>query len=134
MIAVLDTNVIVSAFLIDKGNPARILDAALLRRFVMVASETIFSEYREVLARPRFDIPAVAHDEILAYLDQIALKVEPESFPLGLPDPDDEIFLAAAIASQADHLVTGNLKHFPPVHRRGVSVISPAEFVKQLPQ
>jgi predicted nucleic acid-binding protein len=28
-------------------------------------------------------------------------------------DPDDDIFLKCARAARADHLATGNLKHFP---------------------
>ncbi len=132
MIAVLDTNVIVSALLGDKGNPAKILDAALLKRFVIAVSEAILAEYREVLARPRLDIPVAARDHVIGYLDRIALKVDPVPSKFDLPDPDDEVFLAVALASHADHLVSGNLKHFPPARRRGVSVVSPAEFVKQI--
>jgi predicted nucleic acid-binding protein len=48
---------------------------------------------------------------------------------LDLPDPDDEAFLAVALAASADYLVTGNLAHYPHGKRKGCAVLSPAEFM-----
>jgi hypothetical protein len=41
------------------------------------------------------------------------------------------VFLALAHASGA-WMVTGNLKHFPEKARRGVTVVSPAEYLNRL--
>ena len=50
---------------------------------------------------------------------------------LGLPDLDDEPFLAVALAASVDHfLVTGNLSDYPPEKRRGCTVVSPAVFME----
>ena len=62
-------------------------------------------------------------------LDGVAAEADQEG-ELGLPDPDDEPFLAAALAAKADFLVTGNLSDYPPGKRRGCSVVSPAEFME----
>jgi hypothetical protein len=48
----------------------------------------------------------------------------------GLP-PDDVPILAAAIACRATHLLTGDIRHFGPLHGRrvaGVLVLRPAEY------
>jgi hypothetical protein len=51
--------------------------------------------------------------------------------PIALPYSADSVFLALAHAS-GGWLVTGNGKHFPKSVRRGVSVISPAEYLAEL--
>lgn len=51
---------------------------------------------------------------------------------LRLPDPNDEPFLEAALASGANALVTRNLKHFPREACRGVKVVSPTQFLQSL--
>jgi len=42
------------------------------------------------------------------------------------------MFIEVAVASEADFLVTGNLKHFPETARAGVRVVSPREFLDVL--
>jgi len=48
---VLDTNVVVSGLLHQKGAPATILDAATSKQFRCHISESLLDEYREVLTR-----------------------------------------------------------------------------------
>lgn len=47
-----------------------------------------------------------------------------------LPDPDDEPFLAVALAGAVDFLVTGNGADYPPEKRRGCAVVSRAAFME----
>lgn len=54
-------------------------------------------------------------------------------WPLPGPDPDDLVFLALAQATGA-LVVTGNQAHFPLEIRDGVKVVSPAEYVGQIPE
>ena len=56
MKVVLDTNVLVSAFLKPRSNPARILRLVLQGDIQIVINEHIMAEYREVLFRPKFDL------------------------------------------------------------------------------
>jgi predicted nucleic acid-binding protein len=87
-----------------------------------------------VLGRPEFGFPAAYIDDILAALDQFAFIVTAAApWPIALPDPDDAPFPAVARAS-ASVLVTGNLRHFPPRVRSGVTVLSPRELVDRLKQ
>ena len=48
---------------------------------------------------------------------------------LTLPDPDDRHVLAAAIHCNASVIVTANLKDFPATARRGLTVLTPNEFL-----
>lgn len=89
----------------------------------------IFSEYAEVLRRPKFKFE---EEKIAALLDHIKHRGRAAaSSPLlqALPDPDDEPFLEVAMGGQAACLVTGNHAHFPPHLCQPVKVLSPSEFL-----
>jgi predicted nucleic acid-binding protein len=93
--------------------------------------ELILSEYAEVLARPRFKFDPKRVREVLTKFEVDGLAVNArEHSDLDLPDPDDEPFLAVALAASADFLVTGNLADYPPNKRRRCAVVSPAEFMQ----
>jgi len=51
---VLDTNIIVSAYLNENGHPFRVLKLALAGAINLCASEPIFDEYRELLQRKSY--------------------------------------------------------------------------------
>ncbi|MEI6036076.1 MAG: putative toxin-antitoxin system toxin component, PIN family, partial [Verrucomicrobiae bacterium] len=59
-------------------------------------------------------------------------EAEPAPWPREGPDPDDLVFLALAKAIGAV-LVTGNLADFPTEIRDGVIVMSPSEYLAQIP-
>jgi putative PIN family toxin of toxin-antitoxin system len=127
---VLDTNVLVSGLLNANGNPARILNLVLSGALQICHNNAILSEYREVLARPRFKFDPLRTADVLEKLAIDGIEIDASAFvDLGLPDPDDEPFLAVALASSSDFLVTGNIAHFPLAKRHGCSVTTPAEFI-----
>ena len=128
---VLDTNVVVSGLLKSQGNPAQALTLALAGVVQVCHDKLILAEYAEVLARPRFKFDPKRVREVLTKLEVDGLAVDAsEHSDLDLPDPDDEPFLAVALAASADFLVTGNLADYPPDKRRGCVVVSPAVFME----
>lgn len=128
---VLDTNVLVSGLLQPLGNPAQILSLALAGAIQVCHDERILAEYAEVLARPRFKLDAALVRDVLAKLEQDGVAVDATGqTSLNLPDPDDEPFLAVALAAAADFLVTGNLADYPKQKCKGRAVVSPAEFME----
>ena len=46
------------------------------------------------------------------------------------PDPNDDMFLELAVSGNADYLITGNLKDFPPSPFQGLPILSPAAFLE----
>ena len=129
MKVVLDTNVLVSGLLNSRGNPATILRLALNRAFQSCHDKRMLAEYSEVLARPRFKFDPIRVRSVLTKLEADGLSFVPSNELLDLPDPDDEPFLAVALASSADYLVTGNIADYPPAKCQGMRVVTPAEFV-----
>ncbi len=129
---VLDTNVVVSGLLQARGNPAQVLALVLSGAVQICHDERILAEYAEVLARPRFKFDPKRVREVLNKIgtDGLAFDASEES-NLDLPDPDDEPFLAVALAASADFLVTGNLADYPPDKRRGCTVVPPAAFMTE---
>jgi uncharacterized protein len=53
---VLDTNVLVSAFLNPSGAPSQVLTLVLAGELKLLFDRRILDEYAEVLARPRFEL------------------------------------------------------------------------------
>lgn len=129
---VLDTNVLVSGLLSATGPPAWIVEAVLAGRLELALDMAIRYEYEEVLRRREFRFSSEIVDDLLSAVDHFGFLVAAAPpCPAPLPDPDDEPFLAVAAAS-GSVLVTGNLKHFPPDARAGVSVLTPRELVDKL--
>jgi putative PIN family toxin of toxin-antitoxin system len=127
--AVIDTNVLVSALIASSGNEALLL-LAVNQGFVKPCfSDPMLKEYAEVLARPRFSFP---DDEIAAVLDLFRHHGEHvRATPLtGVsPDPKDDPFMACALESRADFLVTGNKRDFPQERLPGTQVVSAGELL-----
>ena len=134
--AVLDTNVFVSALISPKGPPAAILKALRSQRFTLVSSPPINEEVIEVLTRPHirdryglgdriFDVSFILWELAEVVIDFPEVKV--------CSDPDDDKFLATAIAGGADYLVTGDVADLLRLHRyKDVTIVSPREFVSVL--
>ncbi len=68
-----------------------------------------------------------------AVIDHIELTgklVEPEPISAeGYTDPDDIMFAEAFITSNAEALITGNLRHYKPLLKKNVLVLTPADFI-----
>lgn len=126
---VLDTNVLVSAFLKPQSKPARILRLVIQGEIRIIINEAILAEYNEVLSRPVFKLNDKYVQKILKLFRTKGIKATALAKSFHLPDSSDEPFLEAAIACRADALVTGNLKHFPEEKCHGQNILLPAEFL-----
>ena len=133
--AVLDTNILVSAFITSRGTPAKLLHAWRAEHFDLVTSPPILIELQEALRRPKIHIRYhLSREDIHNFLTLLASAtvLVPGTTAVSAPiqDPDDLMVLATAIESQASYLVTGDkellhLKRFQSVH-----IITPSAFLR----
>ena len=129
---VLDTNVLVAGLLSPHAAPARVVQAVVAGHVRVCFDSRIVAEYRQVLARPKFGFNQDLAEEVVDWIEASGELVAPPPLSISLPDPDDVMFLEVAMAAKADHLVTGNVRHYPAGKRHGVSVIKPGQFVERL--
>lgn len=127
---VVDTNVVVSAALTAGGNCDRILRAAVDGQIRLAWSTLMLAEYKGVLSRPKFGFSTPVVASLLSVFTA-SEQVTPVPVPR-LPDPDDEVFLATALATTEKLLVTGNLAHFPEEICAPARILSPAAALRLL--
>jgi putative PIN family toxin of toxin-antitoxin system len=132
MIVVLDTNVLVSGILKPHSKSAGILRLVADGTVQLAYDYRLLSEYRDVLNRPRFDLPKEAVETFLAQVEQEGFLVSAKPLKFSLPYPGDEPFLEVALSARVAAVVTGNKRHFPKKNYEGVRILSPAEFLKAL--
>lgn len=124
---VLDTNVIISA-LIFGGKPRVILELVVRKKLKGITSSPLLTELTEILIKKfRFSQKAatVTENKIKEGFE----LVYPRKIIKILKDEPDNRVLEAALAGQAEFIVTGdkellNLKSF-----RGVKVLNPTDFL-----
>lgn len=110
MRVILDTNVLVSGLISPGGIPARLVEAWLDKRFVLVSHPLQLDEAREVSRREKIRA-LIRPAEAGRLVNQIALVAE---MPDVLPDvrrsrdPRDDFLLALCEAGRADWLATGD--------------------------
>ena len=130
MLAVIDTNVWVSAFLTPHGAPGQLLESVRGGRLRPVYSIAIEDEYREVLFRSKFAINRSLLYEFFARLAEDGARVNPARVSYSnLPDPSDAPFTAAA-RHAACPIVTRDARHYPP--ECGAEILSPAACLLRL--
>ena len=131
-LAVLDTNVLISAGITPGGVPAKLIFDWVLKEHVqVVTSPEVVAEYREVVRRPRFRKYRFPPLWLETFIEESLWLQDTEPWKQPCPDPTDAPFLALAHAAGA-WLVTGNLKHFPESVRNGVKVLSPTDYLAHL--
>ena len=128
---VLDTNVLVSGIFFG-GAPATILEAWQEERLQLAASREILAEYDRVcneLSVSRRNI------DTAPFLALVALNAEFSDCPplteQVCGDPDDDKFLACALASGSTCVVSGDKLLLKVSGYRGIEVLSPREFVER---
>jgi len=142
VVAVVDTSVLVSAFLNPEGFPARVLVAAQRERFTLVTSVPLLEELRDVLSRPRLmrarnTTPADADVFVQSIAD--AASQVPISDTLQLcRDPDDDVLLETAIVGGATHIVsrdediTRDLELLEQLEKRDIRGMTVSHFLAEV--
>lgn len=135
IVAVNDTNILVSSVISDKGAPRRVFELWREGRFTLISSPELIEEVGLVLRYPRIQRRyRLSESDILAFLHLLstaATIVTAEPSPIeGLPDPSDAKLFLAALAGRAGYLVTGDQALLAMDDYHGVKVISATAFVQ----
>ena len=109
---VIDTNVIISAAISDKGNPAKVIKMVSDGKLQLCYNARILSEYADVLSRQKFRFSLEKQMALIKKIVEIGIIVDPAPSDMLLPDESDRIFYDTAKTSGAV-LITGNIKHYP---------------------
>jgi hypothetical protein len=135
---VIDTNILVSAFLTPKGNPAKILKLILEGKLNLIISPAILEETRQVFNYPRLvklmRKNKITLDEVYGFLDKLSrvAVITPGQLDIDViqDDPADNKILACGQEGEADFIISGDhyltdLKTF-----QGIKILNPAAFLK----
>lgn len=111
MRVVLDTNVIISAFLWG-GPPARLLTFGPTNDLEFFTSAPLITELSDTMSRRKFlskvAMTGRSATQLVSRYSSLAIHVIPAQTPRLAPDPDDDVVIGTAIAAKAKLLVTGD--------------------------
>jgi putative PIN family toxin of toxin-antitoxin system len=128
--AVIDTNVLISAALLDESVPARARDHAI-RYGQLIATEQTLAELTGRLLAPKFDryVSRALREAFLNRLPPIIEIVPVIQVVRACRDPRDDIFLEAAVNGRADVVVTGD-KDLLALHPfAGIAIVTPSNYL-----
>jgi putative PIN family toxin of toxin-antitoxin system len=136
--AVVDTSVLVSAFLFPHSMPGRVVALANDGAFALHLSPIILEELGRSLRNPRLRRSYPYSDEEMdAWCS--GLREIGNLAPGPLPqidavcrDPDDDHVIAAAIAAKADTIVTGDKDLLVLDHHQEIRILTARAFLAQI--
>ncbi len=131
----LDTNIILAALLSKTGASHQIIKLALEEYLHIAVTTPVLLEYASVLKRPKL-LKKMGRtiSEIEDILDLLALIADKHSIYYrmrpNLFDENDNLFVECAFTSNAEYLITSNIKDFKrsDLMSYPFKVVTPAEF------
>lgn len=133
---VLDTNTALSA-LLWSGTPRRLIEAAEEARVELASSAALLAELQGVLSRAKFSKQLASRGLTVGavfdgYAGLVRLVTPAAIVPTIARDPADDQVLAAALAAQADLIVSGDA-HLLDLYRfQGIEIVNAATAFERL--
>jgi len=132
---VIDSNVIYSGLLSQKGSSFKLLKLIPDNAFTVAVSVPLILEYESVLVKNLGKLNLNKKD-INDFLDYIcAVAEDTRIFYLWRPllkDPYDDHILEVAVSSNSKYIITYNIKDFVEARSFGIKVISPDVFLTEI--
>jgi len=130
----LDTNVVMSGFLVPGGPPAIIVDLWAGNELTVVVCQALIEEYLDVLLRPKFKKigTIIERQELLMELlgmDNTVLVYPKIRLDVIKDDPEDNRVLECAAEGDVEFIVSGDNHLLALKEFRGIAIVSPAEFL-----
>lgn len=136
MLAVLDTNVLVSGLRSALGASNLLLQRVAQGDVRVAVSTSLALEYADVLSRPGL-LPNYTPQTIASFIDSYCAVAREACIYFRwrpyLPDKKDDLVLECALAAGATHIVTHNIRDFLGIEPFGISAVTPARFLSILP-
>ena len=128
---VIDTNVLISAFILPDSAARKALNKARKEGFLIVSEESA-KELTEVLIRPKFDkyLPLDMRLEIIDDFISLAYFIKPAITITACRDPNDNKFLELACSAKAICIITGDQDLLVLNPFRDIPIKTVAEFLK----
>lgn len=131
MKVVLDTNVLISGIFFG-GLPGRILNAWRSRKFQIAVSVEVLEEYIDVAERLTARYADIEYQGILGLIVENADLIQASALTEPVcDDPDDDKFLACAVAAHAEIIVSGDRALLKVSGYQGIQVMTPKDFVSE---
>ncbi len=122
---VFDTNILVSALISKRGNPALLLDR-VRKSYTLIISKDILSELKDVISRDKF---GYTDEEVNTFVEAIISfsdVVNPEiKIDAIKADPDDNKILECAVTSGASYIVSGDSHLLELTEYGKIKIITP---------
>ncbi len=130
---VLDTNVVISAFLSPSGPPAQIVDAWQRREFMVIVSQAVIAEYQRALEydhiRKRHRMTNEQLDELISGFHERGTLVALDETINIVRDPNDNHLIECAVAESATYNVSGDSHLLEVGEHRGIYIVTPRAFL-----
>ena len=134
--AVVDTNIFIRALIKPRGTVDPMLTRLRTGAYELITSEPLLEELLAKLALPRIrDKYHLTDEDIETVLAFIALRgriVHPERASSVCHDPKDDMLLEAAVAGEADYIVTGDEDLLVLGNFEGLEIVGPRAFLEEL--
>lgn len=135
---ILDTNVVVSAYLSPNGAPHKVLQSFQDYPLQLLVSNAILGEYKRVFSYRKISTllekAQIDTDSVLQHIASIAKVVEPKTLQeVAIRDRDDRIFLECAQSANADLIVSGDIHLLELGRYSQTEIVTPAIFLAILP-
>ena len=130
---VFDTNAFISAAIIQNSVSNEALTVAA-KQFEIVVSEATWTEFETRIERPKlfryFGNLEAQREEVVKTIGRVVKHIVVQSVITDCRDSDDNKFLALALDSAAEFIVTGDRDLLELHPWRGVQVLTAGDFVR----
>ena len=135
MIAILDTNILISALFDVRSVPGLVVNAWTDARFQLLTSDEHLREFRRVSRYPKIAsrVTAPKAGNFVRRIQATAINLGKLPLVDRCPDQFDNYLLAMAEAGRADYLVTGDKADLLSLVRHGTThIVSVRRFAEEL--
>ncbi|MDP9076603.1 MAG: putative toxin-antitoxin system toxin component, PIN family [Bacteroidota bacterium] len=130
---VFDANTLVSAFLLSSTSIAARAYYKAISEGNIVASEEVIDEFSAVFIRPKFDRYLELEKRLIIIEDlKAVIKVLPVTSDIkACRDPKDDKYLALAVSSAAECIITGDKDLLVLNPFQNIPILTAADFLEQ---